>query len=541
MSTFWNRMKSMLGVGIPMSMGVLALSAGTAQAQYTMEGSDTLTQVVESAIAQSGANITYSNTGSGQGEKNLAQVGCPSAGVSGQHFRQGVAPMSRNLQAAIISWCPTWAPGQTNGGAVLGLDAAVFGVRNYTGHAADLTIHHDASDVTLADNGPQSDLSLIFFGYDAAGASALHGTTTQCAAPQRLAALSRLTNQMSGIAQIDHIYRRDDASGTQDTIREHLAPGGTGYWCNGKSEGNLGAFGSNQLNEDLDPIRRACVGADSTHAQTRCTYYPTAMTCKFGDDPITHPTYGQIKCTQGLIVALSENDPDGTCKQALVNGVCPNNTAGRPDYNYIADITISIANRIKNDTFNQTAGMAGRAMVEQSGAPTAGLTVNTVTYTDANIRGNQYFFSRRLYIQRNPSGSGDAGRDAQEVALYNWMTNKCNLDPIMRSAGFLSCQDDCTAPCLDTSNLCCIPPLAGASIKKQNIGAEAVTVSGITYNDLGDGNHPCVQAANTTAAASGVSCGTIASMGTGAACNTSSKCSNGTCALDSSNISGTCN
>jgi hypothetical protein len=418
--------------------------------------------------------------------------------------------MSRNLQASILTNCPTWAPTTAQ---VLGLDAAVMVSRTYTGRCTDLTVKHLAGDVTQADNTAQSDLSKIFFGVDDGGVANLHGTTAQCSHPERLAALGRLTSCMGGINQIDHIYRRDDNSGTQDTIREHLSPGFTGYWCNGKSEGNFNAAGSNLLNEDLDPIRRACVGADSTHAATRCSYYPTARTCSFGDPDITVSGYGTVKCTQGLVVALSENDP------------------------LSSDITVSIANRIKNDTFNQTMGMAGRAAVELSGAPTAGLTVNTVNFTDTLVRANQYMFSRRLFLQHNPAGSGDTTRDAQEAILFTYMTNRCNLDPIMRSAGFLSCEDDCTTSVeLDSSNLCALPPLAGSSPKKQNIGAETTG----TFTDLGDNTHPCVTAATNANSTSGVACALQPVEAATFACNISAKCTSNTCTLDSSNISGVC-
>jgi hypothetical protein len=423
--------------------------------------------------------------------------------VTGATFREGIAPMSRNLSSAVLNACPTWAPTPTN---VLGLDAAILASRNFTGRCTDQAVPHLASDVGTADPANQSDLSKIYFGFDPAGVASLKGTTAQCSHPERIAALNRLTSCM-GVNQISHIYRRDDNSGTQDTIREHL---GVNLWCNGKSEGNLGAAGSNILNEDLDPIRRPCVGADATHAATRCTYYPTAQTCQFGDPNITVTGYGAVKCTQGLVVALSENDPGSK------------------------DITVSIANRIASDTFNQTMGMAGRAMVELSGQPALGLTINTVTFTDTNVRAAQYMFSRRLFLAKNPAGSGDSARDAAEAKLFNWMTNRCNLDPIIRSTGFLSCFDDCTVACLDPNNLCCLPALAGAGNKKQNIGAE----TNGTYMDLADNTHPCV--ANGTIQAPGTTCPTLPVEASNFSCNISAKCTSGTCNLDSSNISGIC-
>jgi hypothetical protein len=251
------------------------------------------------------------------------------------------------------------------------------------------------TDPTIADPANQSDLSMILFGYNASGQSSV--TTAECAHPNRLDALDRLMSKMLGLNQINHIYRPDDNSGTQDTIREHL---GENFWCNGKSEGNVYIppnNGQNLLNEDLDPIRRACVGADATHRVTRCTYSPTAQNCSFGDPDITY-NGETVHCTQGLLVALSETDPGS------------------------ADITTSIANRVVNDPFNGTLAMAGRAAVELPNQPTTGLTINTVTFTKANVRANQYMFSRRLYLQRNPAGSADPGRDAAENTLFRYAT-----------------------------------------------------------------------------------------------------------------------
>jgi hypothetical protein len=484
-------------------IGLLAASTGGGRAQaqtpYPLEGSDTLAVVVQQAIANSGAALVYHNTGSGQGERDLAQAGCPAAGITGQHFREGIAPMSRNLQSAILSSCSSWAPAPTSN-QVLALDAVVLGARSFTGRCRDLDISSDPTN--------QSDLAKILFGYDALGISHLHGTTTQCSHPERTAALNRLTACME-VNQISHIYRPDDNSGTQDTLREKL---GLDYWCNGKSEGNFAAAGSNLFNEDLDPIRRPCVGADATHARSRCSYYPSAETCQFGDPDITLPGYGTVKCTQGLIVALSENDPASP------------------------DITFSIANRIKNDTFNQSMGIGGRAMVELSGQPTDGLFVNTVTFSPLNIRNGQYLLSRRLFLQRNPNGSGDSLRDAEEAKLFTYMTNRCNLDPIVRQAGFVSCFDDCTEPCLNPNNLCCLPASADEAIKPQNIGAESTGA----YTDLGDGLHPCASNTTTIPSTSGLACPPLTVEGTGYACNLGQKCCGGTCSLDASNMAGVC-
>jgi hypothetical protein len=503
MESAWNRIKRTLGIIVPLSVTVSAASESVAHAQYTLEGSDTLTDVMKDAIAASGVNMVYSNVGSGPGEKDIAASGCPAAGITGANLREGIAPMSRNFQQAILTSCPSFAP---SGTSVIGLDALVFASANFAGRCLNQTVPlANHADPTIADPTNPSDLSLLFFGYNTAGFS--RGRTDECAHPNRLAALNRLVNCM-GANDITHIYRTDDLTGTQDTMRERLQ---SNYWCNGKSEGHGAKAGSNMYNEDLDPIRRACIAQDATHAKTRCTYYPTAQTCSAGDPDITVTGYGAVKCTQGLVVALSENDPGSD------------------------DITVSIANRIKNDGFHQTLGMAGRAVVEQPLQPTAGMTVNTVTYTNGNVRANQYMFSRRLFLQQNPAGSGDAGRDAVEGPFFTWATNRVNMSPIIKNRGFITCFDDyTTSGCADAGNLCCITALAGSSVPNQNIGAE----TNGTFSDRGDNSHPCVQTGAMSVM--GSSCGPIVTEAADFACNIGAKCTSGVCTPDSSGLGGTC-
>jgi hypothetical protein len=351
------------------------------------------------------------------------------------------------------------------------------------------------------------------FGYNPAGVST--GTTVECEHPQRLAALNRLISCMA-LADIDHVFRRDDSSGTQDTIRERLQHN---FWCNGKAEG--GGAHPNLSNEDLDPIRKACVPAQTgVRKQTRCTYYPTAQTCQAGDADITHPTFGTLKCSQGLIVALSETDDCGTkCK----------------------DITMSIGERVALGAFNQTMGMAGRAMVSEEPA-NHGLTVNTNTFIDNNIRLGQYMFSRRLFLQRalktdrTPMSTGDTNRDLQEQNLFTWMTNHDNIDPIVKTAGFVTCIPG-------GGGLCSNPSLAGSGAPKQHIGAET-GVDGTT--DLGDNSHFCES--DHSKAASGVACPSIVTYdqghkGQGYACNINAECpqvAGCSCVIPAGALSGTC-
>jgi ABC-type phosphate transport system substrate-binding protein len=487
MSSTWNRMKRMLGAAVPTSIAVLAMSSGIAQAQLTIEGSDTLTEVITNAITQSGASLVYSNIGSGQAEKNMLGTG---------NFLQGIGPMSRNFVQSVLTAHPTWAPTDAN---VLALDAGIVGVANIAGRCQNITATlQDSNNPAIAQI--TTDLSIILSGYSGTDGVKSKATTAECAHPRRLAALANLT-ACQGVNRIDHIYRRDDKSGTQDTFREHLQ---MDRWCNGKSEGNNGLAGSNLVNEDLDPIRRPCIGADSTKAQTRCTYYPLKTTCTAGSADITDPTYGTLKCTQGLMVALSENDPGQK------------------------DITLSIAQRVASDLNGYTVGLAGKAMVDLAGAPNVGTNINTVTYEDGNIRAGQYMLSRRLFLQRNPAGTGNTARDTEETKFFNWASNKCNLRQIVLDAGFLPPLATCSAACDDPLNITCLTADPGVGTPKQNIGAESTACNA---------SYPCV--ADGTACSSG-NCPVIPVLGSGSKCNVSAKCISGTCNLDATLLSGTC-
>jgi hypothetical protein len=284
------------------------------------------------------------------------------------------------------------------------------------------------------------------------------------------------------------------------------------FWCNGKSEGNNSLPGGNLKNEDLDPIRRGCVAKDSTHATTRCTYYPTAYTCTAGDPDLpaggtltlTEPTGASwddtnkkwvettasktyvnphnvaIKCTQGLVVALSENDPQS------------------------ADITVSIGNRVKNDPNGFSVGMAGLASTTLINPPNDAVNINTNSIDPGNVYPGAYKFSRRLFLQRNATYADTAGvctanggtasanpcdtksgRKAEENKMWAFATaggNGCNLTPAVLASGFLDrmefgCSDNCTSGSGTQSEagiLTCSGPGAtpGVGTPKQNVGAE---------------------------------------------------------------------
>jgi len=300
------------------------------------------------------------------------------------------------------------------------------------------------------------------------------------------------------------MYRTDDNSGTQDLFRERLQ---FDYWCNGKSEGNLGAAGSNLYNEDLDPIRRPCIGVDSTKEPSRCTYYPLKTTCTAGSWNINDPTYGNLKCTQGLVVALSENDPGGT------------------------DVTLSIANRVVSDLNGFTMGVIGHACVDVPGGVTAGTNINTVTYEDGNIRSAQYLLARRLFLMQNPNGPGvDSSRDVEEYKLFTWATNRCNMRNIVQAAGFLPPLPWCSAACTDPLNITCLQPDAGTEAPQQNIGPEATICSATS-------TYPCVA---DGAAHPSDFCPPIPVLASGYKCNLGSKCIHNTCNLDATLLSGVC-
>jgi hypothetical protein len=480
-------MKVLLKVALPTSLAALAMGMSPAAMGQTFDfkGSDTLTDPIRAAITSSGAALTYTNTGSGQGEKNIAQL-------SGQNTYQSIAPMSRNFTATGIAPIPNAAPTSKN---VIGLDAAVIVSRAYNGRCKDLSAPLvNSADPTLA--APDSVLALVMGGPTSLGT----GTTAACASPQRLAALATLTS-CTGQTQLAHFYRRDDNSGTSDTMKERLQ---MPRYCNGRAPGNFNNPGANLLNDDQDPVRRACVAADATHAQTRCTYYPTNVTCTAGSaaDSAGHP------CTQGFVVALSENDPGAT------------------------DITTSISNRVKNDTFNTTMGFAGREAVRQTNLPTLGVTINTINFSDSIVRLNQYMLSRRLFLQRNPDymtvpATGDAARFAVETSFFNWATTRCNMDPLMKQFGFITCLDDCTLEPSGSNNLCSLPAPLAVSATSPALPTGATCGSNIC--------------SSTGAACSTGTCPAPAPLAAGNACSVGSDCASGTCTPGPNPLAGTCN
>ncbi|HUJ27007.1 MAG TPA: hypothetical protein VLW85_13365 [Myxococcales bacterium] len=502
---------------------------------YHLKGSDTLFDIITAGInaARAGGvpganNLFYDGTGSGNAESQMRFAGGTSA-PNGQHDLgvQSIGPMSRNFRPNEIDSLAVgyvqrdathlgapavghaaWAPTCTN---VLGLDAAVL-VSRLTGAGsscknldfptfvdnsipASAVARANTNNTALASafgdgsafnnksatNNYSNLLMVILSGVDGSGSLAA------CSDPRRIQALQDLANCM-GVDHIEHLYRRDDNSGTTDTWKDRVMITGStadprypwvgGRFCNNQSIGGINGATTqtgicsvtrsintckvdtdcptaevcqfNLNNQDFDPIRRSCVGPDATHAPTTCTDMTTGLACRASDN--------NPNCTEGLIVALSDTDPGST------------------------DITTSIAARVKNDVNGLTIGYAGREAAN-SARGTKAFTMNTIGPTDSNVRKETYLLSRRLFLQNGGlSGTtdddliddlagpnisitgGGAAQFSAEQNFFNWATNHANIDQIVKDKGFITCApnigDD---PCALSNNLCAKVPAAAVA------------------------------------------------------------------------------
>ena len=397
---------------LPTSVAMATVGIGVAAwavAPYVSKGSDTLGDVAPDTISGSGANLTYQALGSGTAESMM---------LNGTQY---VGFMSRNFKQTVLDGHSSWWPGPKN---VLGLDAATVVVRESPTKIQNVVLPQNPDKQNFA--LPESVLSLALSGKGALG------TAAACRAPERLAALTSISTDMAG-TPLKHFYRRNDASGTSDTIRERVltTASGTsgGRFCNGQAPGGVkdavsGALFTNADAEDMDPIRKDCVEADDTHATTKCTYWPYNVACfvknkiSTASDPGS-PVPAGIKCTQGFIVALTEVDPGSS------------------------DVTVSIANRVFNDSSGGTLGYAGREAVEQAGT-TYGPTIERISNAALNVRLNAYPLSRRLFLNHGDPAA-DTGRQVEENKLYNWATGgsgRSHMQSIMSKWGFITCFDD---------------------------------------------------------------------------------------------------
>jgi hypothetical protein len=481
---------------------------------------------------------------------------------------QGFAPMSRSFTSAILNDATIAAEGWSARPeiAVVGIDEGLITVGDHIGNLVSIGLEDGfpqpcaTGACSAAVTNGISALAVLISGMPSSGTVSM-GTTAECSDPCRTCLVDFLggaAGQAPGNGRIDHIYRRDDKSGTQDTFREKIVDGCVGgacsgnnpvkFWCNGKSEGNNSLPGGNIKNEDLDPIRRGCAPeVAGLYSYSRCTYYPLAYTCTNGDPILkanssvtvpeptgstwddvnkkwvettgsktyVNPLSVDISCTQGLLVALSESDPFGS----------------------IGDINISIGNRVGLDPWWSTMGMAG--LLSSAVAGSDAVNINTITNDRGNVYPGAYKFWRRLYFQRNPTfvdtngictaNRGNAtvapcdtrtGRSFEESLVLAWAANDCNLSPIVTAAGFLDklaygCSDNCTSGSgsqQESAIVTCIPPGYGVGTPKQNVGAKTETCptcngsDGKTYPFVGDGKSygGCPNQAQTNACAVGV-------------------------------------
>jgi ABC-type phosphate transport system substrate-binding protein len=586
-----SRLIQSIKVVLPMALlgvGGSAL-AQTAPAPWHLKGSDTLFDITTLGLKTGGfspGQLIYDGTGSGNGETAF------------NNNVQSLAPMSRNFRPNVLTAHPSWAPQVRN---VVGLDAAIIVTKNTSSKVSNLYLPQLSTNPTRAKpnnnalpiawqdgsgfNVPIPALStrnydqllmVILSGVDGTGSLAA------CSDPRRVQAVQDLAVN-SGLGTIDHFYRRDDNSGTTDTFKDKimLVPSSAGYqgyiggrFCNGKAIGGIdgatvqsgicavsggtcatptscGTCSStdpslcdqtshqeicryNLSNQDLDPIRKPCVPADSTHAATTCTDVRTGLRCTGLESP-PNPD-----CTQGLVVALSDTDPGST------------------------DITVSIANRVKNDASGQSFGYAGKEAANLPNAPTAGIVVNTTSFSKVNVRTNKYMLSRRLFYNwadtNDDSGTGGGGtaQRAAEQAYYEWATGdgtmtpdglsgRVHLDPIVSGFGFLTCDD---APDTDvgtlSNNLCNTFPIeaavAGAAVLAPTGNGATVNSDGSAFNPKGgsaSGFIPCAASGagstcwttNTTCPAN-LQCPAPTLRAPHAACSRDSDCSSGHCIDD---------
>jgi hypothetical protein len=297
----------------------------------------------------------------------------------------------------------------------------------------------------------------------------------------------------------------------------------------------------NLNNQDLDPIRRPCVAADTTHAPTSCTDMTTGKPCQAGD--------GNTNCTQGLIVALTDTDPGS------------------------ADITTSIAARIAGDATGQTVGYAGREAAAGSRG-TRGLSINTTASSDVNVRNGAYLLARRLFLQNSlvagqpvadqPSvtagpnlgliGQGSAQLTAEQN-LFSYMTDPAGsltngvagrklIDPIVKGLNMVACTDPkkpTTDPCTISGNLCATPagPVAkalteylpnGSFAAAGAGGAKSIDSQGRSWNGTTAVQVACT---GTALCASGACSNLLCPIANGrppnAACSQNSDCASNAC------------
>ena len=513
---------------------------------YHLDGSAALTEVMRQGIVASGVCISYHHVGSSQAADNML------------NNKQCIGPMGKNFQPSVLGTYPAWAPSSAN---VVALDAGLWCFRPKNGGIVDLEDNMLATGYCTAECGAKvpaqlSGMAVVLGGYPS-GPGRSRATTAECAHPCRSCLLSYIAAQ-NAWDRVDHILRPDDMSSTQDLFRDRLK---MDRWCNGRSPGLPDRRpGGNLANADLDPIRRDCMNnLGGLNALTRCTYYPTGQDCQFGDAAI--PAHGSLtirgktvansypqplKCTQGVIVAISERDPDV-------------DKDGKP-----LTIARSIGARVSIRGEN-IIGLAEMPEYDAKAVPNNCVNIDGTTWKfSVNIFIGAYKFSRRLFVMRNPncnvtlnagmqSSLETSGREAEETTLWNWIQDhECDgMEPISIAAGFLpKWYGGCATACINAVNsttLTCLAPDPEDGTPKQNIGNE--TSCGLWDSDCYtcSSSYPCVangqvgSGSPLTCGGPGGICPVIPILDQGYGCNLNAKCSGGlVCAPDASGFGGSC-
>ena len=625
--------RTVLGALVAATLGA---TSGTAWAQdcttapnngavcFHLKGSDTLFDIMTDAINAARTagiagsnNLFYDGSGSGNAESQMRFVSATGTqpGGTANLGVQSIGPMSRNFRPGVIDNLSVgfnqraagnltgnghagWAPSCTN---VVGLDAAVLLTRA-TGNGAGCrnvnfntfndnsfpgatvpraTTNNTALPVLFGNGGAFNNLAatsnysnllmIVLAGVDGSGSIAA------CSDPRRIQALQDLAGCM-GVDHIEHLYRRDDNSGTTDTWKDRIMTISSaadpryawigGRFCNNQSIGGINGAANqtgicaitrttscvanspvsgstdcplltgstinheacqfNLNNQDFDPIRRGCVAPDGAHAPTSCTDMTTGLACQASD--------GNPNCTQGLIVAITDFDPGST------------------------DETTSIAARVKNDSSGQSIGYAGREAIAP-GRGTKGFLLNTIASSDVNTRKEAYLLARRLFLQ-NGGLSGTTNDDlvndlagpgigtivgqgatqfTAEQNFFNWATNHANIDSIVKSRGFITCApnvgDD---PCALSNNLCAKVPAAPVAAPLSALVPNGSAGSGGTGGAKtirSDGLGPSGAAITCAAGAAcvggtctaGLTCPVAAKRASNSACTQNSDCTSNVC------------
>jgi len=548
---------------------------GAAQAtEFGFKGSDTLFDVLTDAVTNYKAElgltcaagsdcVKYLGTGSGNGEKSMALHTAANTPF------QRIAGMSRNMTAAAQTTCN----GRVGAGLcnpelknVLGLDAAVvaFGSGSFT-TCPNVQVGSQPDGTAL----PNNLMALIL------GGKGGTGDWVACSAPERVQAIQSLLDCSAGLGAFSHFYRRDDSSGTSDSVREKLQ---ISRFCNGSHKPAAGQLSANLVGPDNDPIRTACPAPSASRKPVRCTVTDPTNTASYLKDCSSKrcsaaATVAGVSYAAGFLACTADSEcaalGAGTCTAGLASSE-PGCTAGfvvslsEPDNTQVTDITMAIAQRILDDA--SAVGYAGREAIRKapiSGQPAKGARVNTNQASDSNVRQDKYLMARRLFLHDTcnqnagvaitTDTTGDAARDAAECQFFKWATDELpevsgksgreNIDPIMAKFGFLPCQDDFGQPTGD-GNLCSksfsggFPagldaPAACVANNRTTAGWVATTCTAGTIC-CSDG----LTCADPSHAA--LTCPVPAKRATGAACTYDADCLSASCDIFGTATTGTC-